>query len=88
MVRDSVQTIRSCLELICRREEVATTITPDMNSSAYRNMARTEQTHLLSMCLAQLFQPNLCDEKLGIGIFACLTNLSTDTLMSLNVSSQ
>jgi hypothetical protein len=31
---------------------------------------------------------NLCDGKLGIRIFECATNLSTDSLISLNVLSQ
>jgi hypothetical protein len=30
-------------------------VAPDMSSSVYHNMARIENSHLLPMCLAQLF---------------------------------
>jgi hypothetical protein len=55
MVHDRARTVRPCLEPVYRAMRMVTTFAPDMSSFAYYNMAGTEKTHLLPMCLTQLF---------------------------------
>jgi hypothetical protein len=53
LVRDCVRTVRPCLELTHHLAKMVVTVVLDMSPSAYQNMAG--ETHLLPMCLAQLF---------------------------------
>jgi hypothetical protein len=54
MVRDRVRTVWPCSELTHHLAEMVVTVVVDMSPSAYQNMAG--ETHLMSMCLAQLFR--------------------------------
>jgi hypothetical protein len=53
MVRDRVQTVRVCSESTYRLVKMAVMVVLDMSPPTYQNMAG--ETHLLPMCLAQLF---------------------------------
>jgi hypothetical protein len=63
-VRAQVRTVRSCAGSWVYPKLVEVVVVRCKSSSTYHKMARVEKTHLLLMCLAQLFQCLiLCDGK-------------------------